>query len=77
MTALTALLKDWVQKTQDGLKTGMLVWDLSATYDTINNFHDTFCLHFLISIINAPIVSRRIIKLNLCDKDILEKEVHY
>ena len=36
MTALTAMQKEWVQGTEDGLITGILIWDLSAAYDTIN-----------------------------------------
>ena len=36
MTALTAMQKEWVQSTEDGLITGILVWDLSAAYDTID-----------------------------------------
>ena len=36
MTALTAMQKEWVQSTEDGLITGILIWDLSAAYNTIN-----------------------------------------
>ena len=41
MTALTSMQKEWVQNTEDGLKTGILIWDLSAAYDTIDN--DLLC----------------------------------
>ena len=36
MTALTAMQKEWVQNTEDGFMTGILVWDLSAAFDTLD-----------------------------------------
>ena len=30
MTALTAMQKEWIQNTENGLITGILIWDLSA-----------------------------------------------
>ena len=41
MTALTSMQKEWVQNTEDGLKTGILIWDLGAAYNTIDN--DLLC----------------------------------
>ena len=41
MTALTSMQKEWVHNTEEGLITGILVWDLSAAYDTINT--DLLC----------------------------------
>ena len=36
MTALTAMQREWVRSTEDGLITGVLIWDLSAAFDTVN-----------------------------------------
>ena len=36
MTALSSMQKDWIQNTEDGLMTGILVWDLSAAFDTLD-----------------------------------------
>ena len=36
LTALTSMQKEWVQNTEDGLKTGILIWDLSTAYETID-----------------------------------------
>ena len=36
MTALTAMQKEWVQNSEQGLMTGVLVWDLSAAFDTMD-----------------------------------------
>ena len=36
MTALTAMQKEWVANTEDGLMTGVLVWDLSSAFDTLD-----------------------------------------
>ena len=41
MTALTAMQKEWGQSTEDGLVAGILIWDLSAAYDTIDR--DLLC----------------------------------
>ena len=35
-TALTAMQKEWAANTEEGLITGILIWDLSAAYDTVN-----------------------------------------
>ena len=36
MTALSAMQKEWVRSNEDGLITGVLIWDLSAAFDTVN-----------------------------------------
>ena len=36
MTALTAMQKSWIQNTEDGLMTSILVWDLSSAFDTLD-----------------------------------------
>jgi hypothetical protein len=36
MTALTAMQKEWVKNSEQGLMTGVLVWDLSAAFDTMD-----------------------------------------
>ena len=41
MTALSAMQKEWIKNTEDGLTTGILVWDLSAAFDTVDT--DLLC----------------------------------
>ena len=36
MTAWNEVQLDWAQKTEDGLITGVLLWDLSAAFDTLD-----------------------------------------
>ena len=36
MTALTAMQKEWVNNSEEGLMTGILVWDLSSAFDTLD-----------------------------------------
>ncbi len=36
MTALVAMQQQWVEKTEEKEKTGILLWDLTAAYDTID-----------------------------------------
>ena len=36
MTALSSMQKDWVRSAEEGLMTGVLVWDLSAAFDTLD-----------------------------------------
>ena len=36
MTALSSMQKDWIKNTEDGLMTGVLVWDLSSAFDTLD-----------------------------------------
>ena len=36
MTALSAMQKEWIKNTEEGLTTGILVWDLSAAFDTLD-----------------------------------------
>ena len=36
MTALSAMQQEWSNNTEKGKKTGILLWDLSAAYDTVN-----------------------------------------
>ena len=36
MTALTAMQRNWIKNTEDGLTTGLLIWDLSAAFDTLD-----------------------------------------
>ena len=36
MTALTAMQKEWVRNSEQGLMTGVLVWDLSSAFDTLD-----------------------------------------
>ena len=36
MTALTSMQMEWVKNTEEGLMTGVLVWDLSAAFDTLD-----------------------------------------
>ena len=36
MTALTAMKKEWIKNSEDGLLTGVLVWDLSSAFDTLD-----------------------------------------
>jgi hypothetical protein len=35
MTALSSMQKEWVKNTEEGLMTGILVWDLSSAFDTL------------------------------------------
>ena len=36
MTALSSMQKNWIKNAEDGLMTGVLVWDLSAAFDTLD-----------------------------------------
>ena len=36
MTALSSMQKNWIRNAEEGLMTGVLVWDLSAAFDTLN-----------------------------------------
>ena len=36
MTAHANMQQDWVKNKEEGLKTGLLVWDLSAAFDTLD-----------------------------------------
>ena len=36
MSALTAMKKNWIKNSEDGLLTGVLIWDLSAAFNTVN-----------------------------------------
>ena len=36
MTALSCMQKEWITNTEDGLMTGILVWDLSSAFDTLD-----------------------------------------
>ena len=36
MTALTAMQKEWIKNSENGLMTGVLVWDLSSAFDTLD-----------------------------------------
>ena len=36
MTALSSMQKNWIKKTEEGLTTGILIWDLSAAFDTLD-----------------------------------------
>jgi hypothetical protein len=36
MTALSSMQKDWIKNTEEGLMTGVLVWDLSSGFDTLD-----------------------------------------
>ena len=36
MTALSSMQKEWISNTEDGLTTGILVWDLSSAFDTLD-----------------------------------------
>jgi hypothetical protein len=36
MTALTAMQQEWVEKTEAREKTGVLLWDITAAYDTLD-----------------------------------------
>ena len=36
MTALSSMQKEWIKNAEDGLTTGVLIWDLSAAFDTVN-----------------------------------------
>ena len=47
MTALTAMQKERVQSTEDGLVTGILIWDLSTAYATSDN--DFICKKWVIN----------------------------
>ena len=42
MTALTAMQKEWIKNSEDGLVTGILIWDLSAAFDTVDT--ELLCL---------------------------------
>ena len=42
MTALTAMQREWIRNSEDGLVTGILVWDLSAAFDTVDT--ELLCL---------------------------------
>ena len=36
MTALSSMQKEWIKNTEEGLMTGILVWDLSSAFDTLD-----------------------------------------
>ena len=36
MSALSSMQKEWTKNTEDGLLTGVLVWDLSSAFDTLD-----------------------------------------
>ena len=36
MTALSAMQKEWIKNTEEGVMTGILVWDLSSAFDTLD-----------------------------------------
>ena len=36
MTALSSMQKEWIQNSEGGLMTGILVWDLSSAFDTLD-----------------------------------------
>ena len=36
MTALSSMQKEWITNTESGLLTGILVWDLSSAFDTLD-----------------------------------------
>ena len=36
MTALSSMQKQWIRNTEEGVMTGILVWDLSAAFDTLD-----------------------------------------
>ena len=36
MTALSAMQQNWAENTEENMKTGILFWDLSAAYDTLD-----------------------------------------
>ena len=36
MTALSSMQKKWIKNSEEGLMTGLLVWDLSAAFDTLD-----------------------------------------
>ena len=36
MTALSTMQKDWLKNTEDGLMTGILIWDLSSAFHTLD-----------------------------------------
>ncbi len=36
MTALSSMQKEWIKNSEEGLMTGILVWDLSAAFDTLD-----------------------------------------
>ena len=36
MTALSSMQKKWIQNSEGGLMTGILVWDLSSAFDTLD-----------------------------------------
>jgi hypothetical protein len=35
MSALSSMQQEWIQNSETKLKTGILLWDLSAAYDTL------------------------------------------
>ena len=41
VTALIAMQSEWIRNTEEGLVTGILIWDLSAAYDTVDT--DLLC----------------------------------
>ena len=36
MTAHANMQQDWINNKEEGLKTGLLIWDLSAAFDTLD-----------------------------------------
>ena len=36
MTALSSMQKDWIHNSEEGFLTGILIWDLSAAFDTVD-----------------------------------------
>ena len=44
MTAYANMQQDWIKNKEEGLKTGLLIWDLSAAFDTLDI--DLLCMKF-------------------------------
>ena len=36
MSALSSMQKEWIRNTENGLMTGILVWDLSSAFNTLD-----------------------------------------
>ena len=77
MTALTAIQREWIKNSEDGLITGILIWDLSAAFDTVDT--ELLCLklglyllQLLLSLINKHIK----IMLNWFYQDVACNEHH-
>ena len=63
MTAWQEVQLDWATKVEDGLMTGVLLWDLSAAFDTLD--FEGLCQKLAVSRVQEAILVRIYIIYNI------------